>query len=83
MDRASRPFTTPSDLAEYAYCPRARHYRLSFGEPASTPERSSGVRFHARTLRGVRRRDRHVLLLVGLAALGVAILALGLGGTLG
>ncbi len=61
---AERPaWTSASDLAEYAYCPRAHYYHDH--PPEAGPERSSqrraaaGERFHARELSGERRRAEH------------------------
>ncbi len=70
-------YTTPSDLAEYAYCPRAREYRRTLGDPPPSVPSVQGVAFHVRELRGVRRRhDRAGLYLLGAVA-GVALLVLG------
>ena len=53
---------TASDLAEYAFCPRAHWYRLHppAGGAAVSSElaRRSGDRFHARVLTARTRRDR-------------------------
>ncbi len=70
-------YTTPSDLAEYAYCPRAREYRLTLGDPPPSAAAAQGVAFHTRKLRAIRRRhDRAGLYLLGVAA-GAALLLLG------
>ena len=56
-------WTSASDLAEYAYCPRAHFYHVH--PPAGGPDRSSqrraeaGRRFHGRELSGERRRAEH------------------------
>ncbi len=73
------PFSSPSDLAEYAYCPRARFYRERYGAPPSTPAALSGVAFHDRVLRGTRRRaDRHRAYW-GIAAAGLLLVLVGVG----
>jgi CRISPR/Cas system-associated exonuclease Cas4 (RecB family) len=72
-----RPWVSPSDLAEYAFCPRALHYRRTRLSP---PSRSAdaGEAFHRRRLSAVRWREEHpglpwlavaagVLLVVGAA----------------
>lgn len=77
-----RGYTTPSDLAEYAYCPRAREYRRTFGDPPPSVPAVQGIAFHARELRAVRRRhDRAGLYVLGAAA-GAALLLLGVWGLL-
>ena len=76
-------WTSPSDLADYAYCPRSHWYRHH--PPARGPSRAAqarsrfGVRYHRRVLRAEARRERHgtaywagllvglVLLLAGIA----------------
>ncbi len=69
-------WTSPSDLADYAYCPRShwyRHHPPAEGPSASSERRSrAGVRFHRHALRAEERRARHgaaywFVLLVGLA----------------
>jgi len=53
-------WTTPSDLAEYAYCPRSHWYRHH--PPPGGPDRGAqeraqeGVRYHRRVLTGERHR---------------------------
>jgi CRISPR/Cas system-associated exonuclease Cas4 (RecB family) len=53
-------WTSPSDLADYAYCPRSHWYRHH--PPARGPTRASeervrtGLRYHRRTLTAERRR---------------------------
>jgi CRISPR/Cas system-associated exonuclease Cas4 (RecB family) len=73
-------WVSATDLAEYAYCPRAWYYREH--PPARGPTRAAlrssraGERYHARTLGAERRRSEHgsaywAVLLVGiLLALG-------------
>jgi CRISPR/Cas system-associated exonuclease Cas4 (RecB family) len=59
---SSGEWLSASDLAEYAYCPRAAWYRrhpprgVDLTEPARGE--SYGERFHERTLRADEQRDR-------------------------
>jgi len=66
---------SPSDLADYTYCPRSYWYRHHppSGGPSRASQRSAraGARFHDRVLAGERRRAEHggaywAALLVGL-----------------
>ncbi|HKV89964.1 MAG TPA: hypothetical protein VJQ43_02070 [Thermoplasmata archaeon] len=77
-------YVSASELAEYAFCPRAHYYRLhSEGRPvssdASARERA-GVTYHRRTLSSDRRWAGAALwpwgvtLLVGVVILTVAVL---------
>ena len=52
------PWTTPSELAEYTFCPRAHFYRRQGNSPPS-PAASSGVAYHQRRLASERWRDEH------------------------
>lgn len=76
-------WTSPSDLADYAYCPRSHWYRHH--PPAAGPSRSgvgrrvAGERYHRQTLAAERHRAERggaywLVLLVGLACVvgGVA-----------
>jgi CRISPR/Cas system-associated exonuclease Cas4 (RecB family) len=73
-------WTSVSDLAEYAYCPRALYYR--YHPPPEGPEPSEeesahrGERYHRRTARAVRWRDRALPAAVGLIAAGTLLLLL-------
>lgn len=53
-------WTSPSDLADYAYCPRSHWYRHHPppGKPSRASQRSSllGVRYHRRVLTAERHR---------------------------
>ncbi len=78
------PWSSPSEIAEFVYCPRALHYRRTRAPPVDEPRLAAGARFHARELSGERRRAEHGLLLWAallaagaVAALGVVV---GLGG---
>ncbi len=76
-------WTSPSDLADYAYCPRSHWYRHH--PPASGPSAysvargRSGTRYHSRRLSAERHRAERgaaywagVIVGVSLVALGVA-----------
>ncbi len=74
-DRA--PWTSPSDLAEYAFCPRAHYYRQHRTAP-ETSSSAAGVRTHERRLSSERWRDEHagagwLALGVGLGLLALAV----------
>jgi len=68
-----------SELAEYAYCPRAWWYRshppAEGPDPRSVRAADRGVRFHARTLRAEARRDRWAGALVVLLLVALALIA--------
>ena len=79
-----RPWLSASDLAEYAYCPRALYYRRQHTEAPDPPAARSGRVYHQRSLRAEHRRAAYAgaywaLLLVGLALVVIALL----GGRLG
>jgi CRISPR/Cas system-associated exonuclease Cas4 (RecB family) len=72
-------WTSPSDLADYAYCPRSHWYR--YHPPRGGPTRDSqevareGTRYHERVLTAERHRAEwggvySVLLLLGLLLAG-------------
>lgn len=73
---------TASDLAEYAYCPRAYWYRghPPPGGPARSTvvARAGGERFHARTLTTRYRRERWSAVWWGLVAAGLLLCLLAL-----
>jgi CRISPR/Cas system-associated exonuclease Cas4 (RecB family) len=76
-------WTSPSDLADHAYCPRSRWYRHhppARGPTQAAMERAqAGVRYHHRVLTAERRRaDRGAAYWVAVLA-GVGLVA---GGTL-
>jgi len=82
MARSDEAWTSPSDLADYVYCPRSHWYRYHppRGGPSRASQRSAtgGVRYHDRVLTAERRRAERggaywSVLLVGfaLAAAGV------------
>ncbi len=74
---ASTDWSSPSDLAEYAYCPRARYFRQRCGEPPATDAARAGEAFHERVLKGTRRRADHGRLYWALALIGAALAAVG------
>jgi CRISPR/Cas system-associated exonuclease Cas4 (RecB family) len=76
-------WTSPSDLADYAYCPRShwyRHHPPTRGPSKDSQRRSAaGERYHARTLGAERHRAERgsaywlgVILGILLVAAGVA-----------
>lgn len=71
-----RSWTTPSDLAEYAFCPRAHFYRQLGPEPRSPPA-EAGTSYHRRSLSSERWRDEHPWIpwLAIVAGVGVLTLA--------
>ena len=73
-----RPWTTPSALAEYVFCPRAHFYRLH-GEAPGSVEAAAGATYHRRRLSSERWRDEHrripwLAVVVGLGFVAVAVL---------
>lgn len=75
-------FTTPSDLAEYAYCPRAHYYRHHPPPEGRTAESTAGSRagerYHRRVLSAERRRAERGKAYWAGALVGVALLAGGI-----
>lgn len=75
-------WTSPSDLADYAYCPRSHFYRHH--PPAQGPTRASqrsalgGVRYHERVLRAERHRAERAGAYWGVLLAGVALAVGGL-----
>jgi CRISPR/Cas system-associated exonuclease Cas4 (RecB family) len=74
-------WTSASDLAEYAYCPRAGYYRRHRAPPAPTVESEAGVAYHARELARAGALERRAGiywggLLAGSIAIGVGLLVL-------
>jgi CRISPR/Cas system-associated exonuclease Cas4 (RecB family) len=75
-------WTSASELADYAYCPRSHWYRQhppARGPTGTSMERAqAGVRYHRRTLRAERRRaERGAAYWVGVLA-GVALVVGGM-----
>lgn len=74
--RREERWSTPSDLAEYAFCPRAHHYRLH-GEAPTSRSAEAGETYHARRLSAERWRAEHrsapwLAVLAGLVAIALA-----------
>jgi len=74
--RSEERWTTPSELAEYAYCPRAHYYRQTYGSAPPSRRSVAGERYHARTLGGELRRSAHGSAYWALVGIG-ALLVLG------
>ena len=77
-----REWVSATDLAEYAYCPRAWYYRTHL-DPAARTEESrrtalAGDRYHARALDHDWRQEQHLGAYLGLLLLGAGILVGGL-----
>jgi CRISPR/Cas system-associated exonuclease Cas4 (RecB family) len=77
MAPAGTGTTSPSELADYAFCPRAHWYRHHPPAGGPSPEAlrraEAGTRYHARTLRATRLRAERgptywLLVVVGAAA---------------
>ena len=80
--RTGTDWVSASDLAEYAYCPRALYYRRA-SPNAPPPERAlDGARDHARRLGAERRRAEHPGAIWAGVLLGLAIAAVGAAGWL-
>jgi CRISPR/Cas system-associated exonuclease Cas4 (RecB family) len=73
---------TASDLAEYAYCPRAYWYRRHPPPEGPTPSsrgaRAGGERYHARALTTRYRRERWPAVWWVLVAVGLLLFLLAL-----
>lgn len=74
-------WSSPSDLAEWAYCPRAHFYRHRT-PPGTTnavvrARRRRGIVYHARALGAERRRAEHARAYALAVGLGLALVALG------
>ncbi len=67
-------WTSPSELAEYAFCPRAWHYRTTRGPAPASASSNAGTAYHARELSAQRWRSEHPLLPWAVAVLGVVLL---------
>lgn len=82
MDRDAEEWTSPSDLADYVYCPRSHWYR--YHPPRRGPSRASqrsargGVHYHDRVLTAERHRAERggtywVALLAGAVLVAVGV----------
>ncbi len=76
-------WSSPSDLADYAYCPRSHWYRrhppAGGPSPAAVARSRAGIRYHRRVLSAERTRSQRGAtywagLLLGLALLAMALL---------
>ncbi len=80
MDRPT-PWVTPSELADEAFCPRARWYRRHpppSGRSAASVDRSdAGTSVHAQRLGAERRRDERLGGYVAALAVGIVALVAG------
>lgn len=74
MDDAP-PWASASELAEYAYCPRALYYRRRDPDAPEPGAAVAGRRYHARVLGAERRRDERAGLYWAGLALGLLIVA--------
>jgi hypothetical protein len=70
-----RAWSTPSDLAEYAFCPRAHFYRHHADAPRSL-RAEAGEAYHRRQLTAERWRATHPSVLWAAVVGGLALLAL-------
>jgi len=80
MDRDDG-WSSPSDLADYAYCPRSHWYRHHppRGGPNAASQASArgGVRYHAQVLTAERHRSERGGAYRGVLLTGLALAALG------
>lgn len=72
------PWTSPSELAEYVFCPRAFHYRRTRDDPGSEAA-ARGTSYHRRRLGSERRREEHPGMAWLAVAVGLATVALAVG----
>lgn len=75
------PWTSATELAEYAYCPRAHFYRRQ-GEAPPSPAATEGESFHHRRLASERWREEHAPLAWAVVGAGVVLLAVAVGALL-
>lgn len=75
-------WTSPSDLADYAYCPRSHWYRHHPPGPgpsrSSSRRRTAGQRYHRRVLTAERQRAERGGVYWAGVLVGVALVALGM-----
>lgn len=78
----ARRWTTPSELAEHTFCPRAQFYRRHSEAPPSEAT-NAGEAYHLRRLSSERWREEHsraawltVAVGAGFLAIAVAVLVL-------
>ena len=77
MER-ERSWLSASDLAEYAYCPRALYYRRRSPEEPERPVVRAGRAYHERALRAEHRRAAYGRAYWGAFLVGIALLAIAL-----
>jgi len=74
-------WTSPSELADYAYCPRSywygRHPPTSGTSSAAAERSRAGVRYHRRVLGAERRRAAHGARYWAGVLCGIALVAAG------
>lgn len=75
-----RSWVSASDLAEYAYCPRALYYRRRIPDAPEGPASFAGREFHRRTLSAEDRRAAHGGAYWAVLLLGLLLVLLGLWG---
>lgn len=73
-------WTSPSELAEYTFCPRALHYRQTRGPAPPSRSADAGTAYHGDRLSAERWRAEHpglpwAVVLVGGLLVVVALLA--------
>ncbi|MCI4331552.1 MAG: hypothetical protein L3K19_06875 [Thermoplasmata archaeon] len=77
-DPADAGWCTASDLAEYAYCPRAhfyRHHPPPGGiDPESARSQHVGTRYHARRSMAMETREQHAGRWIAALALAIGLL---------
>ncbi len=76
--RSDEGWTTPSELAEYAYCPRALHYRRTLGPSPPSRPAVAGERYHVRVLGAELRRASHGAAYWAIVAAGALLVVGGL-----
>jgi CRISPR/Cas system-associated exonuclease Cas4 (RecB family) len=75
-------WASASDLAEYAYCPRALYYRTRSPDAPETPDAEGGRRYHERVLRAERRRAEHPAAYWAGVLVGILLVVVGVAGGL-
>lgn len=77
---AAPEWVSASELAEYAYCPRAWHYARRWPDAPATGPQTEGAAYHRRVLTAERRRAAHAPaywagILVGAVGIVLGLLA--------
>lgn len=73
-------WVSASDLAEYAYCPRALYYRRAEPNAPETAPEADGRRYHTAVLGAERRRADHGGAIWAGVGLGILVAAIGIAG---